>query len=58
MVYLPRQLSDDEIRAEIRDLIAAGTTAKGMIMAALKQKHGAALDGRRASELAGELTTG
>ena len=56
--YLPKQLTDDEIRAEIKALIEQGTTSRGMIMAALKQKHGAAIDGRRASELAAELAAG
>lgn len=46
MTYLPTQLTDDEIRAEIKTLIEQGTTSRGLIMAALKQKHGAALDGR------------
>lgn len=55
MDYLPRQLSDDEIRAEIKGLLEAGVTAKGLIMGELKKKHGAALDGRRAAELAGEM---
>lgn len=55
MEYLPRQLSDDEIRAEVRSLLDAGVTAKGLIMGELKKKHGAALDGRRAAEIAGEM---
>lgn len=53
--YMPRQLSDDEVRQEIRILVDQGVTGKGPIMAALKQKHGAALDGKRAAELAGEM---
>lgn len=55
MEYLPRQLSDEEIRAEVRSLLDAGVTAKGLIMGELKKKHGAALDGRRAAEIAGEM---
>jgi len=57
MNYMPRQLSEEEMRAEISELIAAGTTNKGQIMAAMKQKHGAAIDGRKAAEIAGELTS-
>lgn len=56
--YLPRQLSDDEIRAEVEGIIAGGVSAKGLIMAELKKRHGAALDGRRAAEIAGELVQG
>lgn len=55
MDYLPRQLSDDEVRAEVRALVDAGVSAKGQIMAELKKRHGAALDGRRAAEIAGEF---
>jgi uncharacterized protein YqeY len=55
MDYLPRQLTDDEVRAEVRALLEAGVSAKGQIMAELKKRHGAALDGRRAAEIAGEL---
>ena len=56
--YLPRQLSDEEVRAEVESIIASGVTAKGLIMAELKKRHGAALDGRRAAEIAGELAQG
>lgn len=55
MKYLPRQLSDDEVRTEVKSLVEAGITAKGQIMAELKKRHGAALDGRRAAEIAGEM---
>lgn len=56
--YLPRQLSDEEIRGEVEEIIAGGVTARGLIMAELKKRHGAALDGRRAAEIAGELAQG
>lgn len=55
MVYLPRQLSDEEVRAEVKGLVESGVSAKGQIMAELKKRHGAALDGRRAAEIAGEM---
>mgnify|MGYP001358195717 CR=1 FL=1 len=48
MAYLPKQLSDDEIRAEAEAIRATGEERKGVVMKALKEKHGAALDGRRA----------
>lgn len=53
--YLPKQLSDEEIRAEAAAIQASGETRRGMIMKALKEKHGAALDGRRANQLLEEM---
>jgi len=53
--YLPKQLTDDEIKSEVAALQAGGETKRGMIMKALKEKHGAALDGRRANQILGEL---
>lgn len=53
--YLPRQLSDDEIRAAITEIQASGESKKGMIMKALKEKHGAALEGRRATAMLDEM---
>ncbi len=47
--YLPRQLSEDELRAEIEALRASGLDKKGLIMKALKEKHGAAVDGKLAA---------
>ncbi len=52
--YLPAQLTDDDIRAEIAAQVTAGNTKKGLVLKALKEKHGAALDGKRANELATE----
>jgi hypothetical protein len=53
--YLPKQMTDDEIRAAARELTEAGETRKGLVMKALKEKHGAALDGRRAATVLDEL---
>ncbi|MGI8907318.1 MAG: GatB/YqeY domain-containing protein [Candidatus Sumerlaeaceae bacterium] len=50
-VYLPKQLSDEEIGAAVLELQSTGENRKGMIMKALKEKHGAGLDGRRATAL-------
>lgn len=58
MDYLPRQLTDSEIRAEVKALVEAGVSSKGLIMAELKKRHGAALDGRLAAEIAGEMAAG
>lgn len=55
MAYLPQQVSDEQVRAEVQAIMKAGVTAKGLIMAELKKRHGAALDGRRAAEIAGEF---
>lgn len=55
MEYLPRQLSDDEVRSEVKAIVASGITSKGLIMAELKKRHGAALDGRSAVVIAGEF---
>jgi len=49
--YLPRQLSEEELRAEIEALRAEGVDKKGLIMKALKEKHGGAVDGRLAAAL-------
>jgi uncharacterized protein YqeY len=49
--YLPRQLSEAELRAEIEALRASGIDKKGLIMKALKEKHGAAVDGKAAAAL-------
>ena len=55
IAYLPKQLSDDEIRSAITEIQSGGESRKGMIMKALKEKHGAALDGRRATTLLDEM---
>ena len=52
--YLPAAASADEVRAEIAAAIAAGASQIGPIMKALRDKFGAGLDGKTASELAKE----
>jgi uncharacterized protein YqeY len=52
--YLPAATSPDDIRAEIQNAIAAGASQMGPIMKALRDKFGASLDGKVASELAKE----
>ena len=52
--YLPAATSADEVRAEISAAIAAGASQMGPIMKALRDKFGASLDGKIASELAKE----
>jgi uncharacterized protein YqeY len=52
--YLPAATSADEVRAEIAAAIAAGASQMGPIMKALRDKFGAGLDGKTASELAKE----
>lgn len=55
MEYMPKQMTEEEIRSAISELMASGVAGRGPIMAALKQKYGAALDGKRASEIAAEM---
>lgn len=52
--YLPATTSADEVRAEIQSALAAGATQMGPLMKALRDKFGASLDGKVASELAKE----
>jgi uncharacterized protein YqeY len=52
--YLPAATSPDDVRAEIQNAIAAGASQMGPIMKALRDKFGASLDGKVASELAKE----
>ena len=52
--YLPAATSPDDVRAEIQSAIAAGASQMGPIMKALRDKFGASLDGKVASELAKE----
>jgi uncharacterized protein YqeY len=52
--YLPATTSPDEVRAEIQAAIATGASNMGPIMKALRDKFGASLDGKVASELARE----
>jgi len=54
--YLPQALSEAELRASIEAIVAGlperSPKAMGQVMAALRQRHGDALDGRAASALA------
>ena len=52
--YLPAAASADEVRAEIASAMAAGASQMGPLMKALRDKFGAGLDGKMASELAKE----
>ena len=49
--YLPAGVSVDELRAAIKDEIAGGANQIGPLMKALRDKFGARLDGRMASEM-------
>lgn len=50
--YLPAALSPDTVRDAIKESIAAGAAQIGPIMKALRDKFGARLDGKMASDLA------
>ncbi len=50
--YLPAAIGPEEVNAEIQAAIATGAAQIGPIMKALRDKFGARLDGKMASELA------
>ena len=49
--YLPAGVSADELRSAIKEEVANGTNQIGPLMKALRDKFGARLDGRMASEM-------
>lgn len=53
--YLPKQLTVEDIKAEVNVLQDSGVTVKGLIMKNLKEKFGAALDGRLAAKTLDEM---
>ncbi|RLB53308.1 MAG: GatB/YqeY domain-containing protein [Deltaproteobacteria bacterium] len=57
--YLPKKLDEAALRAAVEGLISelglSGKKDMGRVMKELKSRHGAAIDGRTASKLAGEL---
>jgi uncharacterized protein YqeY len=56
---LPAGLSDDELQAAIRAIIAeTGATSLGPVMKALGERHAGKYDGKTASALAKELLAG
>ena len=52
--YLPRELSADEVREMVRDIVAAGAPHMGAVMGALMPRIRGRFDGRAASEIARE----
>lgn len=52
--YLPESLSEDEVRALVREAIAAGATALGPLMGQLMPRLGGRFDGREANRIARE----
>ena len=49
--YLPAAIGADEVRALVTERVAAGVTQIGPLMKALRDRFGAALDGKMASEI-------
>ncbi len=49
--YLPPELSPDEVSAAVTEIVAGGTNQMGAVMKALRERFGARLDGRLASDL-------
>ena len=57
--YLPKQLSETELRAEIEVIVReTGAVDIGSIMKELGRRHAGRYDGKLASRLAGELARG
>ncbi len=52
--YIPAAVGEDQLRAAIAEQIAAGVRQMGPLMKALKDRFGAQLDGRVASQLVKE----
>ena|ERR1700688_4357876 len=52
--YIPARLGADDLKAAIAEQIGAGTNQMGPLMKALREKFGARLDGKMASELVKE----
>jgi uncharacterized protein YqeY len=53
--YLPQPLVGEELRSEIQAIVDTGVTKKGLIIKALKEKHGARVDGKATGDLLGQL---
>jgi uncharacterized protein len=49
--YLPAGIGEDELRASVKEALAGGVTQIGPLMKALRDKFGARLDGKMASEI-------
>ena len=52
--YLPAAASADEVRTALAEIIAGGANQMGPVMKALRDRFGAGLDGKIASDLAKE----
>jgi uncharacterized protein YqeY len=53
--YLPKPLEGPELETEIQAITATGITKKGLIIKALKEKHGARVDGKAVGDLLSKL---
>lgn len=49
--YLPAELSPGEVKSAIDEIIAQGAVQMGAVMKALRERFGARLDGKTASEM-------
>lgn len=52
--YLPAQLSEDEVRAMVRDAVAGGADSMGAVMGAVMPRLKGAFDGREANRIVRE----
>lgn len=54
--YLPQQMSSDQLKAAIADILAENAGANmGVVMKVLKEKHSGLYDGKLASEIAKQV---
>ena len=49
--YMPAELPQEEVSAAVAEIIAGGANQMGAVMKALREKFGARLDGKVASDL-------
>lgn len=56
--YLPEQLSPDQVRALIREIVDGGTTAMGAVMGQLIPRIRGRFDGKEANALVREILEG
>ncbi len=55
--YLPPELALEEVSAAVNEIIAGGATQMGVVMKALRERFGAQLDGKVASDLVKQALT-
>jgi len=54
--YLPPELTDEQIEAELREIIGSGPAAIGPVMKEMLARHKGRVDGKRVQEILKEIT--